>query len=334
MAELAFDKIQLGRQSAFITAVAATTVFPGKATSFDLDRGYLNPDEDFGNLSDEYPGRGSWGVRGAGWQLAAPLRFQDYMHIPDMHTALGSVSGVGPYTHTNTADATSLTPKPYTIEMGSEDANDQWEIHGCLATGMTLGFDELSAPGNSPWMWDVSGIGIDRAITARTATLSPPTTLETAKGHLTLLKEGATSTAFASLTELATSLKMYRLTSTVPYVLRSHGSATDLADSYGVSGKAGGTFSAAVKIGSTAKTDTHDIYNVSGSVITERRWRLTIDGSGNNVINIDARVRFRTVGRGEHEGQALYAIEGSIVYDATLGGRLQIIGVNDVATIP
>jgi hypothetical protein len=335
MAEMVFDKIQFGRQSAYITAVAATTVFPGKATAFDLDRGYLNPDEDFGRLDDEAPGRGSWGVRGASWQIAAPLRFQDYMHIPDMHLAVaGAPSGVGPYTYTHTSDSTSLTPKPYTIEMGSEDALDQWEIHGCLATEVSLGFDELSAPGNAPWMWDVTGIGIDRAIAARTAALSPPATLETAEGHLTLLKEGTTGTAFGSLAELATSLKMFRLTSSVPYTLRAHGSATDLADSYGVSGRAGITFTAGIKIGSTAKTDTHDIYNVAGSVITERRWRMLIDGSGNNVLTIDARVRFRVVSRTEHEGQALYGLEGSFVYDATLGGRIQIIGVNDVASIP
>ncbi len=334
MSELVFDKIQLGRQTVYTTAVAATTVYPGKATSFDNDRGYLNPDEDFGNLSDEYPGRGSWGVRGAGWQVASPFRFQDWMHFGDMHFGLSAVSGAGPYTHTLTADATSLTPKPYTIEMGSEDALDQWEVHGCLATNLTLGFDALSAPGNSPWMLDVTGIGIDRAIAARTAALSPPATLETAEGHYTLLKEGAVGTAFASLAELATSLKNFQLTSTVPYVLRAHGSATDLADSYGVSGKAGVTFTAGVKIGATAKTNVHDIYNVSGSVLTERRWRIALDGSGNNAATIDARVRFRVVNRTEHEGQALYGIEGSMVYDATLAGRVQIIGINDIAVIP
>ena len=334
MAKLVFDKIQLGRQSAFITSVPATTVFPGKATSFDMDRGYLNPDEDFGRLDDESPGRGSWGVRGASWQIAAPLRFQDWMHIGDMHFGLSVVSGGGPYTHTLTSDATSLTPKPYTIEMGSETALDQWEIHGCLATSVSLGFDALSAPGNSPWMIDASGIGIGRAIAARTSALSPPATLETAEGHLTLLKEGPVATAFASLSELAASLKMFRLTSSVPYTLRAHGSAADTADSYGVSGKAGITFEALVAIGSTASTDTHDIFNVSGSVLTERRWRIAIDGSGNNTMTLDGRVRFRTVDRGEHEGQALYAIAGSYVYDATLAGRLQTITINDIATIP
>jgi hypothetical protein len=93
-------------------------------------------------------------------------------------------------------------------------------------------------------------------------------------------------------------------------------------------------FNAAVKIASSAKTNTHDIYNTAGSVVQERRWRIAINGAGTNNLTTDARVRFRTVGRGEHEGQALYAIEGSMVYDATLGGRTQIIGVNAVATVP
>ena len=333
--ELVFDKIQFGRQSAFVTAVAATTVFPGKMSSVEMDRGYLNPDEDFGRMDDESPGRGSWGVRGATWQIAAPVRFQDYMHLPDMHLAAsGAASGSNPYTYTHTADSTSLTPKAYTIQHGSESASDQWQLHGCLCTELSWGFDALSAPGNSPWMWDASGIAIGRAISALTSAQSAPATLETVEGHLTLLKEGATSTAFGSLSELATSLKAIKIKSTVPYVLRAHGSANDTADSYGVSEKAGIEFEADVAIGSTAKTDTHDIYNTSGSTVQERRWRISKVGSGTNVITTDMRVRFRTVDRGDHEGQALYHIVGSAVYDSTLGGRVQIIGTNAIASIP
>lgn len=335
MAQLVFDKIQLGRQSAFVTPVAATTGYPGKATSWALDRGYNNPDEDYGRLSDEQPGRGSFGLRGAGWSLDSEIRFEDYMHPCDMHFGTaGAPSGIGPYTYTHTADETSLTPKPYTLEMGSETAQDQWRLTGALATSVSMGFDALTAPGNAPWNTTVSGIAIDRSITALTGAITAPTTLETAEGHLTLLYEGTTATAFASLAELAASLVHFRFTSTVPYVLLGYGSASDTATDRGVSGKAGVTFEASVKIAATAKSDTHDIFNTAGSVVQERRWRVKAFGSGTKTLTLDTRVRFHTVDRADRNGEAIYGIAGSMVYDSTLAARLQIVGINSVASIP
>ena len=335
MAQKVFDKIQFGRQSALTTAVAATTVYPGKATTWDLDRGYNNPDEDFGRLDDEQPGRGTFGLRGAAWAIESELRFEDYMHWPEMHMAGGvTPTGVGPYTWTHTSDSTSLTPKPYTIQMGSEDANDQWQLHGCLATELSMGFDALTAPGNAPWRVTASGIALNRAISALTAALSAPATLETAEGHLTIVKEGTTATAFGSLTELSASLVSFRFTSTVPYVLLPYGSTSDTATDRGVEGKAGVTFEAGLKIGATSKSNVHDIYNTSGSTVQERRWSIVVAGSGTKTLTVNARVRFRTVDRGERNGEAIYQIAGSMVYDSTLAGRLQLVGVNSVSVIP
>ncbi len=335
MSQIVFDKIQFGRQAAFGTAVAATTVYPGKATAVDLDRGYLNPDEDWGRLSDEQPGRGTFGLRGAAGQLSSQVRFEDIMHLLEMHLA-GSITptGVGPYTWTYTPDETALTPKSYTIELGSETAQDQWRLTGCLATQLSLGFDALTAPGNAPWTTDATLIALNREINALTAALSAPATLETVEGHLTTVSEGTTATAFGSLTELTASLVNFRLTSTVPYTLLGYGSASDTAVDRGVSGKAGITFEAGLKIGATTKSNVHDIYNTSGSTVQERRWRIRAAGSGTKTLTVDARVRFRTIGRADRDGEAIYGISGSMVYDATLGGRAQIAVVNSVSVLP
>jgi hypothetical protein len=343
MADMAYDIIQLGRQSDVVTAVAASTRFPGKAQAPELDRSYRNPDEDWGTMSDEQPGRGAYGARGASTRLSADVRFEDIMHLLEMHLA-GDVSpsvATGLYTWPYVADETASTTKFYTIELGSEDASDQWRLYGCCADELTLGFDQLSAPGNAPWTADASILALDREIHALTTVagtpptqLPAPTILETVEGHLTTLSEGATSEAFASLSEISSSLVMFRVTSSRPYVRRIYGGTTDIATGYGLSGKAGATFEAEVKISSGTKTKIHDTFNASGSPVTEKRWRLRAGGSGSKTLITDARVRYRVVGRGERDGEPVYAIQGSMVRDATLGGRVQVQVQNAITVLP
>ena len=203
-----------------------------------------------------------------------------------------------------------------------------------LATGFDFGFDALSAPGNSMWKGSLDLVAPARIANALTGTATAPSTLETMEGHLTTLAEGATSTAFGSLSELSASLKQFHFKSDLNAAGRAYGSASDVATSIGRNGKGTIEFDAMVGISSTAKTDIHDIYNVSGSVATERRWRITCTGSGNNSLTIDARVRFRSMNIGEHEGERLYAVNGVWVYDSTLASRGTFTLANAVATIP
>ena len=67
--------------------------------------------------------------------------------------------------------------------------------------------------------------------------------------------------------------------------------------------------------------------------LTEERWRLVNTGQG-GTATFDQRVRYRVVGRGERDGESVYEVQGSHVYDATLGGRVQIALANGVTTIP
>jgi hypothetical protein len=334
MAQLVFDRIQLGRQSGLTTPVAATLLFPGKATSIELDRSYHAPDEDWGRLSAEQPGRAAWGVRGASAHLAADARFEDLPHLLEMHLAGGvSPTGSGPYTWTYLADETSITTVPYTVEVGTETPQDQWRLTGCLATELTLGFDALSAPGNAPWTAEATLIAVDRAINPLTANLPAPSGLETIEGHLTRLYEGSSTTAYSALGELAGHLVHYRLTSNVPYALRAYGGTGDTATDRGLSGKAELTFEATLKVSSTAKTDIHDVLNAAGSVVQERRWRIQASGSGSKSLTIDGLVRFRTVGRADRAGESVYGIAGTYVYDPTLGARVQVTVVNGVSSL-
>jgi len=89
MAEAAYRVVQLGRQSSFATAVAATTRFPCDPGSgeFTLNRASEIPDEDLGRaIRNAQPGRGSHGVRIATATLSAVARFEDIGHLTARRT--------------------------------------------------------------------------------------------------------------------------------------------------------------------------------------------------------------------------------------------------------
>jgi hypothetical protein len=346
VSEGVFNVVQLGRQANIATAVAATTVFPVDQgfLGFSLDRGTESPDEDFGSTSREYPGRESHGIRWATASLPFVARFQDIMHPLEMHVA--AISGGTPtgtaspftygYTYDETGTLLSTALKPYTLQYGvAGSTQDEWRAVGTLATDLELGFDALSAPGNSMWKGTLGLVAIARENNALTGSLSAPATLETMEGHLTTLNEGPVGTAFASLAALSGSLKQFHIKSSINAVGRAYGAASgDTATAIGRSAKGTIEFDAMIGLSATAKTDIIDIYNVSGSVATERRWRITVAGSGVNGMTLDGRVRFHAVEIGDHEDERLYAVTGVFVYDSTLLGRAKFTLTNAVSTIP
>lgn len=343
MSEGVFNVVAFGRQADIATAVAASTIFPVDQgfLGFELDRATESPDEDFGSTSREYPGRESHGVRWATATLPFVGRFEDFVHVLEMHVdSVGTATGTAapyewPYAFDETGTLLNTALKPYTIEYGVDGSTqDEWRAVGAIADTLEFGFDALSAPGNSMWRGSLGLVAINREPQALTGTATAPTTLETMEGHLTTLAEGPVGTAFGSLSALTGSLKQFQLRSGLNAVGRPYGGSSDTVGAIGRNGKGTVEFDALIGISATAKTDVHDIYNVSGSVATERRWRLTIDGSGSNEMTIDARVRFRSVNVGDHEGERLYAVSGVFVYDSTLAARGKFTLKNAVAAIP
>lgn len=342
MSEGVFNVIAFGRQSVVGTAVAATTLFPGDPgfLGFELDRAVESPEEDIGSTSREYSARGSYGVRWATASMPFVARFEDLMHAFEMHVdTIGTPTGTAsPYTWTYTFDETggllSSALKPYTIEYGVDGSTqDEWRAVGVVATDLELGFDALSAPGNQMWRGSLGLVAVNREYNALTGTAVAPSALETLEGHLTTFAEGNTSTAFASLTTASATLKQFNLRSSINAAGRAYG-GSDTSTAIGRSGKGEVSFDALVAISSTTKSDVHDIFAESGGLVTERRWRLTVDGAGVNSLTIDFRCRFTAVQVGEHEKERLYQVNGVWVYDSTLGGRGQFTLVNALSAIP
>lgn len=344
MSEAVFNVVQLGRQAAVATGTAASTVFPVDAgfLGFELDRASESPEEDFGISSREYPGRESTGVRWATASLPFVARYQDLVHALEMHVdTIGTPSGTAggtstwPYTFDESVDVLSTALKPYTVEYGVKGSTqDEWEAVGVIANELELGFDALSAPGNSMWKGNLGLVALTRTPATMTSSLSAPATLETIEGHLTTFAEGSTSTAFASLSAVTGTLKQFSFRSNLNAVGRAYGGSTDLATNIGRSGKGEVEFDALIGISSTTKTNVLDIFEVAGSVVTERRWRIEASGSGVNKLTIDFRCRFRAVQVGDHENERLYAVNGVWVYDSTLAGRGKVLVTNALTTIP
>lgn len=336
MTEAVYRLVQLGRETTAGTSVAATTRFPIDPSNIELDRSSQFSNEDYGRSVRNHATRGYHGMRAASMPFACDVRFQDVFHLLEMHFA-GSVtpSGTGPYTYVYPFEGGASTLKPYTVEEGVlGSTQDEWEMAGTLVDDLTLEFDALAAPGAQPWRASGTMVGFNRALAAMTAAQTTPATLETAMGHLTLIKEGPVATAFASLSELSGHLIRYSQTTNRNLVRRPYGGTSDTASAWGFSERAGGTFEALIKISASAKTNLHDIWTSSGGALGERRWRITIDGSGNNLINIDSRVAIFAVPVDERDGERVYSVTGEFVDDDTLTGPVAVTLVNDIAAVP
>lgn len=332
MSELVFHKLQLGAETTEGTAVPATIIFPADPGAYtELDRALDSPDEDYGGLARHRPGRGNYGVRSGKLTIPGHLRFEDAMRLFEMHLKGGVSPSAGTWTYT--ADETTDTLKSYTIEEGT--GTQAWQMPGCLISQLEMGFGPLAAPGASPWTFSATVVGRNRTKTTFTAGLSAPSNMETMQGHLSALYEGTTSTAFGSLSELSGSLISYRLRSNADIVLRAYGSSggSDVPSAHGRK-RHEMTFEAMVKIASTPTSNIFDIYNASGSVPTERRWRIKVTGTGTNAMTIDHRLRFRAVPLGDRDGEQTYSISGDVVHDSTLASQLQVAVTNAVPSLP
>jgi len=343
MPDVAFNKVQLGFQASHGTPVAATYMLPVEPGTLIIpDRAPQSAREDFGRMGIHNPGRGYTGVRTASLsQLQGEVTYEDFLRQLELH-ALGGETPAVVDTNARQWDypfnETSDTTVRGTLEVGTESALDQWEISDLLINELTWGFDDITVGGASPWKYTATVLGKDRVLAALTGSLTPPAILETVLGHETAIFEGPTSTAFGSLAELSAHLVQFRATSTRSLTQRAYGGA-DTFTAYGM-GPCEVTFTARLKMSATTDDDILDIYNVSGSVMTERRWRVKATGSviptttTNKQLIQDMRVRFTATPVGDRDGEHIWDIAGYLVYDSTLASRCQVSLINAVTARP
>ena len=334
MAEAAFRYVQIGKESTFGTEVDATLILPVDQGSaeFTLDRATEIPVEDIGGVGRSQSSRGSHGVRIATGQLqSSALAFELAPHYFQMGLGSATTTGSGTYTHVVSADWTSDTIKSYTFE--SVDTLQAWITTGVVIPSFEIGFDTLAAGENSMWSISADLQGIDVATGTATASQSVPATLQTMEGHLTQIFEGPAGTAYASLSELSSSIVSYTLRVEDPKPLRPYGGTADKAADKGRSGRTV-TISALLKLSSTTDSNIFDIYNAAGALPTERRWRIKVNGSNDCSMLIDHKLLFTDVhiepqGR---DGERLMSVAATAVYDSTNTTDLKITVVNKTSS--
>jgi hypothetical protein len=208
-----------------------------------------------------------------------------------------------------------------------------WVATGVVVTRFDIGFDAVGPGQNAMWTLNADLQANDLAKTTATTSLSAPTPIQTMEGHLTQLYEGPAGTAFASLSELSSSLVSYRLSVECPKPLLPYGGTADKATAIG-RGDITATVNGLVVVSSTTISDLFDIYNVTGALPTDRRMRIKVNGSNSAQMFIDHRVEYDDIhiepnGR---EGERLLAFSAKVPYDATLASGLQFAIDNATAS--
>jgi hypothetical protein len=315
VSEAVFNVVQLGLQVDTTTAHAATAVFPLDAgVVIDGDRSPNNPDEDYGQNAAAQPSRGTYGLRAATISATGSVNAENFMYLLQMHAChvAAPTGGAGAYIWTYNWDLTSDTKKRYTIEAGVVgDANDQWRAVGCLVDTLEYGFDTLAAPGNAPWKFTAGIEGLYREQSALTGALTAPDPLETFEGHMTSLYEGPVGTAFDSLSEITGTLVSFKANSSLNLARRAYGGITDYASAWGPTARKTIAITAELKISATSKGDILDVYELAGSLMTERRWRIRTRGSRLTTQNEVQLLTMSTAGGAATGGTFTLAFEGA-----------------------
>lgn len=182
------NKTALGRESAFGTGVAATTLWRGPFSMVEDSSEVVTVDENVGLLVQA---ERTYFTKHAG-RLAMPsteLTFEQVAHILEAGVKTVSPTGTNPYTraYSYPTDNTVPTPKSYTIETYNNLADvDALEMNGCLV-------EEFTFEGNAREAWKMSATWFGRRpVTTTPTSLSTLVTVEEALIPKTLLYIDAT----------------------------------------------------------------------------------------------------------------------------------------------
>lgn len=154
-----FLRVQLGQESAWGTAVAATAWLMGVTDrSFQLeDENYQS--EESGHLAPSpLVAQVKQHVSG---QISYDLTYQDILYLLEGAFGAVSPSGADPYTWEHAAPyGTAPSPQPFTIEYGDADAGDEYKIAGGIMDHFTIDGD---IDGDGIWQASVDILGAEKS---------------------------------------------------------------------------------------------------------------------------------------------------------------------------
>ena len=333
--------VQVGAETVHGTPVAATQRLAGFSTGIaNLDRSPSKVSEDFGDLTQNEPGRGYYGVRLAKMPYRSDLKYEECIRlfaagIEGGVTPSTVASGVYSWAFLGDLNADSLTS--LTIEEG--DNIQAYQMAYGLVESYRLSYNALAAPGNSPWQIEANFIGQDMVPISFTGSVSVVANAETPMGHLTRAYIGTTSTVWGSLSEQI-GLLAFDITLPTGVVPRVYGAATDTFLTHGRA-KRDPTGTMTFYQTSSTKSALFDPFRTfTGGSPVMVEFRLRIQAIGGIIattyhkqFTLDTRFRFAEVPHQEDaNGATVYAGRIELVNDATLGSDHLITVQNGIAS--
>ena len=211
MGEVALRFLQAGLEGTKGTATDATRVLMARISNPNFNKPREFVEEDRGTLVAAQ--RFIEGVKDYTFSLEGPATYEQL----GWFFATSVIGSVSPSTVNTTAYRFSYTPQTTaggdtlesaTVEFG--DDTQEYEMEYCESTGFTLGFDTLAVGQATPLMASFDYVTQSLTSNTKTASLTPPT-VETILATGANAYIGATSTAYASLSELTGSLRAFQL---------------------------------------------------------------------------------------------------------------------------
>lgn len=322
------NKIQLGRESAFGTAVAASTIWRGAFSMLEDASERVIVEEQIGLLVQAERAYDS-SYRGKLSMPATELTYEQLPHILEAGI-LTATPGAGPgylRTYAYPVDNSVPTPKSYTIETFNNAAdNDALEMEGSLV-------EEFTLEGQAGQAWKMSANWFGRQVSPTTPTsLSTIVAVEEALLPKTLLYIDATGGTVGTTQRLGVlmgaSIKV--TTGLVPVPI---GDGQLYHTTYKWT-KPAITFSLTVEL----QDDTVSVVQAERAIRkagTVRLFQLTCPGTAPKTMTIKWAGKYDVVGGYENSnGNTTVRLDGHAVYSSADALFFSIAVTNGVSTLP
>ena len=326
-ADHGYDYLNWGAQDSAGTAVAADFRLPLKADGFDPDRSYRNPEEDLGTGWDSSVFRGRWGMKAPTIHVAGEAGFEFLPHLLAAHLGHSgtpiTVEGTPTlYDWVFTAGTIGTVaeiglPNFATVEHGSNSEYDQWRLIGAHIPDLTLGFDALVAPGNSPWTVDATVNGLDFDRQAPTAGLDIPAT-EVVEGYSTVADNSMAASVPVSLPFTPSNpyaLVSFKLASPQAWTRRPYGGDGDTASTVGHGQRPGATVELSIAVADDPGEGAVSQFIADAGQGEDTALTVVCHGaSGQAVVFAPYAYRLtKAPQRGERENEVVWALSLAIV---------------------
>ena len=321
MATYNLHKIQLGQESPWGTAVAATAMLmgfkDGSLTIEDVEyqteqKGFLYPS----TLVTQV-------MQSASGSFEYDLSYDDILYLTDgvFGDGSGATGNGAPYTWTYSAPTTAgVTPREYTMQFGPTNA--EYEVEGCIFNEFTISGD---VDGDGIWQAEVNFIG--QVVTAETSHTLGPRVVELIRIADTVLSIDAVAGSIGT-TPLTNYLVAFELNGNPGHHLKTFAGSINPT---GVAGSAWeGTLSMTLEFATASKAYVDAL--LSAKVEKQIQIKAT-SGADSVTIQFAGFLGGPPELFGERDGNVVMELEWVGSYNATFANWLKIIAVNSIATL-